>query len=45
MLFRSTDLLYVGRSAEETLERVGVRTIGDLARFDRERLFRLLGKQ
>ena len=40
-----TDLLYVGRSAAETLERVGVRTIGDLARFDRERLFRLLGKQ
>ena len=38
-----TDLLYVGRSAAETLERVGVRTIGDLARFDRERLFRLLG--
>ena len=26
-----TDLLYVGRSAAETLERVGVRTIGDLA--------------
>ena len=41
----SRDLLYVGRSAAETLERVGVRTIGDLARFDRERLFRLLGKQ
>ena len=40
-----TDLLYVGRSAAETLERVGVRTIGDLARFDRERLFRLLGRQ
>ena len=40
-----TDLLYVGRSAADTLARVGVRTIGDLARFDRERLFRLLGKQ
>ena len=32
-----TDLLYVGRSAAETLERVGVRTIGDLARRDSTR--------
>ena len=39
-----TDLLYVGRAAAETMSKVGIHTIGDLAHFDRERLFRLLGK-
>ena len=39
-----TDLLYVGRSAARTFEKFGIRTIGDLARFDREALFTLLGK-
>ena len=39
-----TDLLYVGRAAADTLKRFGVRTIGDLARFDREALFSLLGR-
>ena len=39
-----TDLLYVGRAAGETLKKFGITTIGDLARFDRETLFRLLGK-
>ncbi len=39
-----TDLLYVGRSAAQTFEKFNIRTIGDLARFDRESLFTLLGK-
>ena len=39
-----TDLLYVGRAAAQTFEKFGIRTIGDLARFDRESLFALLGK-
>lgn len=39
-----TDLLFVGRAAARELERYGVRTIGDLARFDREALGRLLGR-
>ena len=39
-----SDLLYVGRAAAKTFERFGIRTIGDLARFDREALFSLLGK-
>jgi DNA polymerase-4 len=39
-----TDLLYVGRAAAQTFQRFGIRTIGDLAAFDREQLFRLLGK-
>ena len=39
-----TDLLYVGRAAAQTFQQFGVRTIGDLAAFDREQLFRLLGK-
>ena len=38
------DLLYVGRAAAETMKKFGVRTIGDLARFDRESLFHLLGR-
>ena len=39
-----TDLLYVGRAAAQTFEKFGIRTIGDLARFDRDSLFSLLGK-
>lgn len=39
-----TDLLYVGRAAAQTFQKFGIRTIGDLAAFDREQLFRLLGK-
>ena len=39
-----SDLLYVGRAAVQTFEKFGIRTIGDLARFDREALFSLLGK-
>ena len=39
-----TDLLYVGRAAAQTFQQFGVHTIGDLAAFDREQLFRLLGK-
>ena len=39
-----TDLLYVGRAAARAFERFGIRTIGDLAVFDRESLFTLLGK-
>ena len=38
-----TDLLFVGRAAGRTLEKFGVRTIGELARFDREALYQLLG--
>ncbi len=39
-----TDLLYVGRAAERIFEKFGIHTIGDLAAFDREQLFVLLGK-
>ncbi|MCI8914503.1 MAG: DNA polymerase IV [Lawsonibacter sp.] len=39
-----TDLLYVGRAAAQTFQKFGIRTIGDLAAFDREQLFQLLGK-
>ncbi len=39
-----TDLLFAGRAAARELEKYGVRTIGDLARFDREALGRLLGR-
>lgn len=38
------DLLYVGRAAAQTFQKFGIRTIGDLAAFDREQLFRLLGR-
>lgn len=38
------DLLYVGKAAAEELERHVIRTIGDLARFDRDGLVRILGK-
>ena len=40
-----TDLLYVGRAAAKVLEQYGVRTIGQLAAFDRQALVNLLGKQ
>ena len=40
-----TDLLYVGRAAARVLEQYGVRTIGELAGFDRQALINLLGKQ
>ncbi len=39
------DLLFVGRAAARVLEQYGVRTIGELAAFDREALTALLGKQ
>ncbi len=39
-----TDLLYVGRAAAQTFQKFGIHTIGDLATFDREQLFSLLGK-
>ena len=39
-----TDLLFVGRAASQTFQRFGIRTIGDLAAFNREQLFSLLGK-
>ena len=39
-----TDLLYVGRSAAQTFEKFGIHTIGELALFDRDLLFQLLGK-
>ena len=39
-----TDLLFVGRAAARVLAGYGVRTIGDLARFDRESLGEILGK-
>ena len=38
------DLLYVGRATKEKLNRIGVYTIGDLARTNEERLISLLGK-
>jgi len=39
-----TDLLYVGKAANQVFEKYNIRTIGDLAKFDREALFSLLGK-
>lgn len=39
------DLLFVGRAAAALLEKYGVHTIGDLARFNRDTLVLLLGKQ
>lgn len=39
-----TDLLFVGRAAARELSKYGVRTIGDLARFDRNALEQLLGR-
>ena len=40
-----TDLLFVGRSAAGVLTKYGIKTIGDLATFDRASLTGLLGKQ
>ncbi len=40
-----TDLLFVGRAAAKTFQKFGIRTIGDLANFDREALFTVLGRQ
>ena len=40
-----TDLLFVGRSSAETLAKFGIKTIGQLAAFDRTALTGLLGKQ
>ncbi|OUQ59782.1 DNA polymerase IV [Flavonifractor sp. An112] len=39
-----TDLLFVGRAAARVLNGYGIRTIGDLARLDRESLGQILGK-
>ena len=39
-----TDLLFVGRAAARVLNGYGIRTIGDLDRFDRESLGQILGK-
>lgn len=39
-----SDLLFVGRAASDAFEKFSIRTIGDLARFDREALYALLGK-
>ena len=39
------DLLFVGRATTQALSGYGIRTIGDLARFDRNALISLLGKQ
>ena len=38
-------MLFVGHSSEQTLSRLGIQTIGDLARFDRTALGQTLGKQ
>lgn len=38
-----SELLYVGRATTEKLGRYGIRTIGDLARSDRDFLMRILG--
>lgn len=38
------ELLYVGRSTEKKLERCSIRTIGDIARSDKQYLKKLLGK-
>ncbi|MBQ4545092.1 MAG: DNA polymerase IV [Oscillospiraceae bacterium] len=39
-----TDLLFVGRSAKKTFERLGIITIGDLAKSSRKAISSLLGK-
>lgn len=39
------ELLFVGKSTAETLYKIGVRTIGELANADEEVLIRLLGKR
>lgn len=40
-----SDLIFVGRATMKTLNKYGVKTIGDLAGFDRTALTRILGKQ
>lgn len=40
----ASELLFVGKSTQATLEKYGLHTIGDLARADRAALSRLLGK-
>ena len=40
-----SELLFVGKSTAETLHKIGVRTIGELANADEELLIRLLGKR
>lgn len=40
-----SDLIFVGRASAKALGQLGIRTIGDLAAFDREALADLLGKQ
>ncbi len=40
-----TELLFVGKSTEETLRKIGVRTIGELATCDEELLYNTLGKR
>ena len=40
----ASDLLYVGRSTSEKLHRLGIRTIGDLARIDEKILHSQFGK-
>lgn len=40
-----SDLIFVGRATVKTLGEYGIRTIGDLAGFDRNALLRILGKQ
>ena len=40
----ASDLLYVGRSTNAKLNRIGIKTIGDLANVDKEILHSILGK-
>jgi DNA polymerase-4 len=40
----ASDLLYVGRSTDAKLKRMGIRTIGDIARTDENWLVSFLGK-
>ncbi|MCD8007404.1 MAG: DNA polymerase IV [Clostridiales bacterium] len=39
------DMIFVGQAARKVLNQYGIRTIGDLARADREALVTLMGKQ
>ncbi len=40
----ASSLLYIGKVAQEALSRLGIRTIGDLAHYDRETLILAFGK-
>jgi hypothetical protein len=40
-----SELLFVGKATEETLHKIGVRTIGDLANADEALLIKFLGKR